>query len=58
MSPIDLSIFKLKLPVNIRFSDFDLLAHVNNATFLTYLEEARIEYFATVIGDRIDIGKN
>ena len=46
---IDLSQFKLKLPVEIRFADFDMLSHVNNAKFLTYLEEARIKYFSEVI---------
>lgn len=27
----------------VRFSDVDAMGHVNNATFLTYLEEARLE---------------
>lgn len=29
---------------SVRFRDLDSLAHVNNAVFLTYLEEARIAY--------------
>jgi len=49
MNPVDLSQYKLKLPIEIRFADFDMLSHVNNAKFLTYLEEARIEYFNVVI---------
>jgi acyl-CoA thioester hydrolase len=32
-------------PVEIRFSDLDPLGHVNNARYLTYLEQARIAYF-------------
>ena len=28
----------------VRFRDVDAMGHVNNAVFLTYLEEARIEY--------------
>ncbi len=49
MIATDLSIYKLKLPVKIRFSDFDMLSHINNAVYLTYLEEARIQYFTEVI---------
>lgn len=49
MNNIDLHAFKFRKPVNIRFSDFDMLAHINNANYLTYLEEARIQYFNEVI---------
>lgn len=38
------------IPVEVRFRDLDAYGHVNNATFLTYLEQARVkilgEYFA------------
>ncbi|MDF1612754.1 acyl-CoA thioesterase [Stygiobacter electus] len=37
--------FKHKINIKVRFSDLDAMRHVNNATYLTYLEEARIEYF-------------
>ncbi len=37
-------------PVDIRFNDIDLIGHVNNATFLTYFEEARWKFFAEVFG--------
>ena len=37
--------FKHKINIKVRFSDLDAMQHVNNATYLTYLEEARIEYF-------------
>ncbi len=37
--------FKHKIKIKVRFSDLDAMRHVNNATYLTYLEEARIEYF-------------
>lgn len=30
--------------IEVRFNDFDGMGHVNNATFLTYLEIARINY--------------
>ena len=51
----DLKDFKLKLPVFIRFKDFDSMGHVNNAVFLTYFEQARLTYFSRVIaGTKID----
>ena len=28
-------------PIEVRFADLDALGHVNNATFITYLEQAR-----------------
>ena len=37
--------FKHKIKIKVRFSDLDAMKHVNNATYLTYLEEARIKYF-------------
>jgi acyl-CoA thioester hydrolase len=46
----------MKFPVTIRFSDFDSFGHANNASYLTYLEEARVAYFEKVIGkgNRVD----
>jgi acyl-CoA thioester hydrolase len=41
----DLGKFKHITKIKIRFSDLDAMKHVNNATYLTYLEEARIKYF-------------
>ena len=40
--------FKHKTKIIVRFSDLDAMQHVNNATYLTYLEEARIDYFNTL----------
>lgn len=39
-----------EMPVDIRFNDIDLIGHVNNATFLTYFEEARWKFFAELFG--------
>ena len=41
----DIKQFKHKLKINVRFADLDAMQHVNNAAYLTYLEEARIDYF-------------
>ena len=47
--------FKLKLPLYIRFVDFDSLGHVNNANYLTYFEIARIKYFEEIMSEgRVD----
>ncbi len=46
--------------VDVRFSDLDALGHLNNACYLTYMEQARIHYFKTLGlwsgGSIIDIG--
>ena len=35
----------------VRWADIDALGHVNNATFLTYLEECRDAFMRGVLGD-------
>jgi len=37
-----------RLPIAVRWRDLDAFDHVNNSTFLTYLEEARIQWFASL----------
>jgi acyl-CoA thioester hydrolase len=37
--------FKEKTQVQLRFSDVDKMGHVNNATYVTYFELARLNYF-------------
>lgn len=44
-----LSDYKYKTPIAIRFSDIDNVGHVNNAIYLTYFEEARINYWREII---------
>lgn len=36
--------FHFHFPIQVRFADLDPLWHVNNARYLTYLEQARSEY--------------
>jgi len=43
--------FEFTTEVRIRYDDFDTYGHVNNARYGTYLEEARIDYLADVVGD-------
>jgi len=44
--------YRLTVEVPVRFRDIDALGHVNNAVYLTYLENARIEYCGRVFGMR------
>jgi acyl-CoA thioester hydrolase len=37
--------FRHHTAIQVRWSDMDALGHVNNARFLTYCEQARIDYF-------------
>ena len=37
-------------PIEVRFRDMDALGHVNNAVYLTYIENARIGYLREVLG--------
>jgi acyl-CoA thioester hydrolase len=39
--------------VEIRWRDLDGFGHVNNSTYLTYLEEGRDEYLTGILGDAV-----
>jgi acyl-CoA thioester hydrolase len=43
-----MSEFKYNLPIQPRYADFDMLGHLNNATYLTYYEVARLHYFVEI----------
>lgn len=38
------------LKIQIRFSDLDVLGHVNNSVYLSYFEMARVHYFKELLG--------
>ena len=40
--------FRFHYPIQVRYSDMDMLGHANNAVYLTYLELARLQYFREV----------
>ena len=46
--------FKHSHIVHVRFADIDAFGHVNNAKFLTYIEEARVSYFDKVVNWKYD----
>ncbi len=41
--------FKYKTVIETRFADFDMLGHVNNAVYFTYMEIARAKYWKQAI---------
>lgn len=51
---MDIKDFKHKTKIKVRFSDLDAMRHVNNATYLTFLEEARIDYFGHLFKRKYD----
>lgn len=42
--------FKYKTTIETRFTDFDMMGHVNNAVYFTYMEIARTKYWKQAIG--------
>ena len=44
-------------PIQIRFSDIDVMGHVNNAVYLSYFELARMHFFKELIGEKWDWNK-
>jgi len=44
----------LRTPIAVRWRDLDAFNHVNNASFLTYIEEARLCWFSTLPGPWLD----
>jgi acyl-CoA thioester hydrolase len=44
--------YRYSIPITVRFADLDALGHLNHATYLTYMEQARICYVRDVCGWR------
>lgn len=43
-----------KAKIQVRFSDCDMLGHVNNAVYLNYFESARLHYLQALLGRNWD----
>jgi acyl-CoA thioester hydrolase len=43
--------FRFATPLRVRWGDCDSFGHVNNASYLTFFEEARIDYWKAVAPD-------
>lgn len=46
--------YKHTIPIQVRFKDTDRIGHVNNANYLTYFEQGRVEYFNAVFDRTIN----
>ncbi len=46
--------FKHKTPIQVRFKDVDMMEHINNAEYFSYVELARLKYFDEVVGPDAD----
>ncbi|MEF8806583.1 acyl-CoA thioesterase [Natronomonas sp.] len=46
--------FRFEVEMTVRYRDMDALAHVNNAVYSSYIEQARIEYVEEVIDMTFD----
>lgn len=42
------------VPLQIRFNDIDLLGHMNNGTYLTFMDLGKARYFNDVLGGDVD----
>lgn len=53
---MNLSNFRSKVRIQVRYADLDTYGHVNNKVYLSYLEEARIAYIHDLgLGDKITV---
>lgn len=46
-----------RMPIDLRWRDLDAFNHVNNANFMTYVEEARIRWFESAGSDWLSNGR-
>ena len=40
----------MKTPITVRFSDIDMAGHVHNSNYLSYFEQARIDFLTAITG--------
>ncbi len=50
----ELGSFQHKCDLQIRFSDVDVLGHVNNTVYMTFYDTGKAHYFTDLLGRRID----
>lgn len=49
--------FRHRMPLQIRFNDIDVLGHLNNSVYFTFMDLAKSRYFEAVLGEKPDFGK-
>jgi len=46
------------IKIQVRFSDIDVMGHVNNAVYLSYFDMARVIFFSKLLGEQWDWKKD
>lgn len=49
--------FRHHIPLQMRFIDIDMLGHLNNSVYFTFMDLAKTRYFQAVLGDKLDFGR-
>lgn len=49
--------FRHHIPLQMRFIDIDMLGHLNNSVYFTFMDLAKTRYFQAVLGDNLDFGR-
>ncbi len=49
--------FKHRMPLQMRFNDIDMLGHLNNSVYLTFMDLAKARYFEEVLGGKLEWDK-
>lgn len=47
-----MSEFEYETELDVQFRDLDPMQHVNNAVYASYIEQARVQYVRSVVGDQ------
>ncbi len=47
--------FRHSVRVQVRFTDCDMLGHVNNTMYLSYMDLGKVEYFAQILPGGVDM---
>lgn len=48
--------FNHRIPLQVRFNDIDILGHINNSVYLSFLDLAKAEYLTEATSARVEIG--
>ncbi len=49
--------FRHHIPLQMRFIDIDMLGHLNNSVYFTFMDMAKSRYFQAVLGDKLDFSR-
>ena len=48
--------FRHRMPLQVRFNDIDILGHINNSVYLSFMDLAKAEYLTGATPARVEIG--